>query len=280
MIIWLIAAAAAAVAVWFFYLFLIRCRPSSQTWLCDWYYAHRGLHSLEFPENTMGAFQAACDAGFGIELDVHLSKDGKVVVVHDHNLGRLAGRDVEPEDLTAAELADLSILGSGFGVPTLQEVLRLVRGRVPLLIELKNRGLSGPLEVHTYEELKGYGGLYALQSFSPFSMRWFMKHEPGRLRGQLSCLHSIEHTGVHWFPLFLARHLLTDWICRPNFISYCRQYIDASVTRRLRREGVPVLAWTVESAQEAQKAAPYCDTIIFQSFDPREVKLDFRAAQR
>lgn len=277
--IWLTAAAAAVIGGWFFYLYLIRCRPSDQTWLCNWYYAHRGLHSKEFPENTIGAFRAACEAGFGIELDVHLSRDGTVVVVHDHDLRRLAGREAQPEDLTAEELAALSILGSGFGVPTLQEVLELVGGRVPLLIELKNRGLSGPLEVRVHEEMQNYTGQYAVQSFSPFSMRWFMKHDPQRLRGQLSCLHSIEETGVHWFPLFLARHLLTDWICRPNFISYCRHYIDTSIIRRLRREGIPVLAWTVENQKEAQQVEPYCDAIIFQLFDPRKANLDFRAAQ-
>ena len=277
---WLIAAVAVVIGGWFLYLFFIRCQPSEQTWLCDWYYAHRGLHSRELPENTMGAFQAACDAGFGIELDVHLSKDGTVVVVHDHHLRRLAGMDAQPEDLTAEELGGLSILGSGYGVPTLREVLDLVGGRVPLLIELKNRGFSGPLEVAVHKEMEGYEGLYAVQSFSPFSMRWFMKHDPKRLRGQLSCLHSIEETGVHWFPLFLARHLLTDWICRPNFISYCRHYLDTTIIKRLRRDGIPILAWTVESIQEAEKAAPYCDTIIFQLFDPRKAKLKFRAAER
>ncbi|MBD5560925.1 MAG: glycerophosphodiester phosphodiesterase [Clostridia bacterium] len=268
----------AALLCWLAYLYMIRCGRTEQRWLSDWYYAHRGLHNAERPENTMPAFEAACEAGYGIELDVHLSRDGEVVVIHDHDLQRLAGRPEEPEDLTAAELAGLRILGSEYGAPKLTEVLEMVNGRVPVLLELKNRGFAGPLEEATASILKDYGGKCAVQSFSPFAVRWFMRHEPRRPRGQLSCLKSLLETGVHWLPLFMARHLLSDFVCRPTFISYCKQYLDTWVVRHLRRRGVPVLAWTVKSIPEAQAAAPYCDTIIFQDFDPRAVTLDFPAA--
>ena len=245
---------------WLLYIFMIRCGRTKQHWLADWYYAHRGLHDAERPENTMPAFAAACEAGFGIELDVHLSRDGEVVVIHDHDLMRLAGRPDAPEDLSADELADLSILGSGYGAPRLTEVLALVDGRVPLLIELKNRGFAGPLEEATAGILRDYDGLCAVQSFSPFAVRWFMRHDAKRPRGQLSCLKSLLDTGVHWLPLFMARHLLSDFVCRPTFISYCKQYLNTWVVRHLRRGGVPILAWTVESLHEAEAAAPYCDT--------------------
>lgn len=270
---------AALVLLWLGYRYLIRCGHAQQQWLADWYYAHRGLHDRTRPENTMPAFEAAVAAGYGIELDVHLSRDGEVVVIHDHNLQRLAGRPDEVEDLTAAELAELSILGSPYGAPKLTEVLDLVAGRVPLLIEVKSTGFSGPLEVATAGILRSYNGLWAVQSFSPFCVRWFMRNEPERPRGQLSCLKSLLDTGVHWLPLFMARHLLSDFVCRPTFISYCKQYLNTWVVRRLRRGGVPVLAWTVESVCEAEAAAPFCDTIIFQYFDPRAAALNYRAGQ-
>lgn len=270
---------AALVLAWFGYGYLIRCGRTSQPWLADWYYAHRGLHDPTRPENTMPAFKAACEAGYGIELDVHLSRDGEVVVFHDHDLERLTGRSGAPEDLTAAELANLSILGTAYGAPRLTEVLDMVDGRVPVLIELKNRGFAGPLEVATAAILSRYAGMFAVQSFSPFAVRWFMRNEPRRPRGQLSCLKSLLDTGVHWLPLFMARHLLSDFVCRPTFISYCKQYLNTWVVRHLRRGGVPVLAWTVESVPEAEAAAPFCDTIIFQHFDPNGAALDYRAAR-
>lgn len=266
-----------AVLVLLLYGYMIRCGRTQQSWLADWYYAHRGLHDTNRPENTMPAFAAACEAGFGIELDVHLSSDGEVVVIHDHELDRLAGRPEAPEDLTAAELAGLSILGSRWGAPRLTEVLDMVAGRVPVLIELKNRGFAGPLEEATAAILENYTGMVAVQSFSPFAVRWFMRHRPQQPRGQLSCLKSLLDTGVHWLPLFMARHLLSDFVCRPTFISYCKQYLNTWVVRHLRRGGVPVLAWTVESVREAEAAEPFCDTIIFQHFDPYAAALNYRA---
>lgn len=276
MIWWILAAAALC---WPAYLYMIRCGRVPQRWLTDWYYAHRGLHDAERPENTMPAFEAACEAGFGIELDVHLSRDGEVVVIHDNTLERLAGRPEAPEDLSAAELAALSILGSPYGAPKLTEVLEMVAGRVPVLIEVKSEGFAGPLEKATAGVISGYEGKCAVQSFSPFAVRWFMRHDAARPRGQLSCLRSLLDTGVHWLPLFMARHLLSDFVCRPTFISYCKQYLNTWVVRHLRRGGVPVLAWTVESVREAEAAAPFCDTIIFQNFNPFTAALDYRAGR-
>lgn len=262
---WTLVAIICIVALYFF---AVKCRRPEVHWLTKWKYAHRGLHDRNAPENTMPAFSAACAHGFGIELDVHLSRDNQVVVFHDDDLQRLGGRHGKPEDLTAAEMGSLSILGTSFGAPTLKEVLQMVAGRVPLLIEIKSTGFAGRLEEETWRLLKEYKGLYAMQSFSPFSMRWFKKHVPGVLRGQLSFSFHGLVTHVPKILLFLVRHLLTDFLCRPNFISYGKETIDTPVVQFLRKRGIPILAWTIDTPNQAQKVAPSSDTIIFQNYIP------------
>lgn len=202
-----------------------------------------------------------------------LSRDGQVVVFHDFDLTRLGGREGKPEDLTAEELANLSILGSDYGVPTLKEVLDMVDGRVPLLIELKSVGFAGPLERETWKLLKDYSGLYAVQSFSPFSMGWFKKDESRILRGQLSFSFRGMRSQFPGIVLFLVRHLLTNFLCRPNFISYGKDDIRTFIVQFLRKCGIPVLAWTIDTPQQAEKVAPYSDSIIFQHFVPFEDKI-------
>lgn len=265
-IVFLVCIAGAAAA---YLLFTAGKRPApDERWVDKWLYAHRGLHNEDRPENSMAAFKAAVQAGYGIELDVRLTADNIVVVFHDSDLKRMTGTEGTVESQTLRELRRLRLGGTEETVPTLEEVLRTVDGRVPLLIETKNLGLGDALEQHTMKLLRPYKGKYALQSFSPFAVRRFRKCAPWDPRGQLSSTFRPRERGVSRIMQFCVRHLLTNFIGRPNFISYAWDGLNSWVVRRLRRRGLPVLAWTVRSASEAAQAMPLCDTIIFEGFLP------------
>lgn len=255
--------------------------PTEKTWLTDYQYAHRGLHNERYPENSLPAFANAVKHGFAIELDVHRTKDGVIVVFHDSNLKRMTGVDGKIRDYTFAELRELRLNGTQYKIPTLRETLLLIKGQVPLLIEIKRKGFAGDLERELYGMMEEYGGKYAIQSFSPFSVRWFKKNAPNVYRGQLSCNFSLCKdnfpAGMDCVLRFILSKLLlvvqrlgVNFICRPNFISYECQKVDSRLIRRLRRSGAPIFAWTVRTREEYERAKQYTDSIIFENFTPKK----------
>ena len=148
------------------YLFLLvrptmRIQPDPAL-LCD--YAHRGLHGDGIPENSLAAFARACEEGYGIELDVHLARDGRVVVFHDDTLVRMTGRDGKISDYTADELANITLADTTEKIPTFSEVLALVNGRVPLLVELKGESTDVSLCEKVAALLRDYQGLYCIHA--------------------------------------------------------------------------------------------------------------------
>ena len=261
----LILVCAAAVL---FYFFMTAGRPVA-SWVGDYSYAHRGLHNMDFPENSLPAFENAVRHGYAIELDVHLSKDGVLMVFHDDRLLRMAGVDGRIEDYTAEELKRINLAGTQYRIPALDEVLEKVAGRTPLLIELKNVGRAGALEVALYKRMKRYAGRYAIQSFSPFSVRWFYKNAPGVLRGQLSATFRSGAEEIPRWQRWVMRHLLTNGISRPNFINYEQSGVGRRIIRRLRKTGVPIFAWTVRTEEERRTACPLADALVFEGIDPK-----------
>jgi len=242
--------------------------PASGAWLTQYKYAHRGLHDSEKPENTIPAFTAAIDNGYGIELDVHLSSDGELMVFHDKTLDRMTGKTGRIEDYTAAELTAIKVNGTAYAIPTLKEVLDTVNGAVPLLIETKNESTAGPLEEKLSALMKTYGGLYAVQSFSPFSIGWFYKNDPQVLRGQLSATFEEGADDVSKIKRFFLRYLLTNFLGKPQFVSYEVSGISSSVVRRMRRSGAHLLEWVVRSPETQKNTERYTDTIIFEDYRP------------
>ena len=176
------------------------------------YFAHRGLHGDGIPENSLAAFRRACEAGYGIELDVHLTADEKLVVFHDDTLTRMCGTDGTPEEKTLAELQKLSLAGTDERIPSFDEVLALVSGRVPLIVELKGRSTKDMRICKAVSErMKSYGGNWCMEAFNPFYVRWFRKNDRSVVRGQLSCRmkgrNGKRRTGFHpaQSPAFVSR---------------------------------------------------------------------------
>lgn len=234
------------------------------------YYAHRGLHDNagDAPENTLAAFGRAVEKGYGIELDVQLTKDGRVVVAHDFNLKRICGVDRDIDMLTYEELKKYPVFGSQETIPLFSEVLKLVNGQVPLIVELKYKNTRSLICEKADALLTRYQGVYCVESFHPAAVFWYRLNRPEVCRGQLSGnfqKHDRQYTPVH----YVMRHLLTNFLTKPDFIAYdCRDM--RAVSKNLCRNlfGCPSVAWTVKSAEQLEECREYYDYFIFEGFLP------------
>ncbi|MCR4762590.1 MAG: glycerophosphodiester phosphodiesterase [Lachnospiraceae bacterium] len=252
-------------------------------------YAHRGLfdnHS-DAPENSMAAFRLAVEAGYGIELDVQTTKDGVPVVFHDFTLRRMArfpdgevpveaelnedGTPVVPGkicDYTWEELSRFSLLGTKERIPRFDEFLKLVNGRVPLIVELKIELKDLTVCRKASSLLDDYGGVYCVESFNPLGLFWYRRHRPEVMRGQLA--DSFRKSEGWNAPLYwLLEFLMFDVLSRPDFIAYNHKYrgnLSRMLTTGLFR-ALPV-AWTIRSEEELAANRGYFDVLIFDSFLP------------
>ena len=237
-------------------------------------YAHRGLHdnASEVPENSMAAFQKAVDAGYGIELDVQLSKDKVPVVFHDFTLKRVCGAEGKVADYTYEELQQFSLCGSGQKIPKFEDFLKLVDGRVPLIIEYKIPG--GLTEVCPVADklLQDYKGVYCIESFNPLGLLWYRQNRKKVLRGQLA--DNFIRSGENEFPkllYFALHHLLFNFLTKPDFIAYNKTY-KSSIGFTLNKTlfGATTFAWTIKSQEQLDDNREDFDYFIFDSFIPKD----------
>lgn len=236
-------------------------------------YAHRGLHDGKagIPENSMPAFRKAVVRGYGIELDVHLTKDRQLVVFHDQSLQRMCGLKKDICELTLEEIRTLTLDDTNEKIPTLDEVLSLVDGRVPLIVELKNdvRWSHTALPEALHQRMSAYQGPYCVESFDPLMMRWYKKNAPGIIRGQLAFDQKIAKGKYARFEMFAASHLLMNFLSRPDFVAYnhkTQKNVSYRVMRALFR---PLLAaWTVRSKADYDALQSQYDLQIFEAFEP------------
>ncbi len=230
-------------------------------------FAHRGYFCTEegIPENTMSAFRAAIEKNYGIELDIRLTKDGQIVVYHDHSLKRLFGLSRTIESCTYKQLRSLQFPGTQEKIPRLKDVLNLVSGQVPLLIELKVPDRSTTLCEKTYDLLKNYPGAYIIESFNSESLRWFKKNAAGVLRGQLSQRMKKSRREKHRFLNFAIENLLTNFLGRPDFIAYQYRDLPRPVVTYLRAFfQTPVAVWTLTTDRELKMAERDYEMQIFE----------------
>lgn len=240
------------------------------------YFAHRGFHDERYdaPENTIAAFRRGIQCGFGIELDVRLSKDGRVVVFHDDNLSRLCGVNVSVSATDYDELKGYKIQGTDQHIPTLEQVLAEVGGRVPLIIEIKAENVVDDICRKTAELLEEYQGEAAIQSFSPYVLEWFKNRKPDILRGQLAMnffdpRHQRNDSFVQKLVLTL---MLMNFKTQPDFISYDFIEFDSLVMKIMRGVfGAESAGWTMTSQTCIDDLIPKkFDIAIFEGFMPKE----------
>lgn len=246
-------------------------RPDEQK-LHGWYYAHRGLHDndSEAPENSMAAFRKAVEAGYGIELDVQLTKDRIPVVFHDETLQRVCGAEGNVRDYTYEELQQFKLFQSEERIPLFEDFLKLVGGRVPLIVEIKIHEKTAEVCSKADELLQKYQGDYCIESFHPFAVKWYRKHRPEVIRGQLAS--NFNKKGKRESAsMFLVHYLLTNFLCRPDFIAYDHLH-KRNLSRLLCKHlyGALSVAWTIRSSQEMEQAKADFDLFIFEGFLPGE----------
>jgi len=231
--------------------------------------AHRGLHDLteQTPENSPAAFREAVEKGYGIELDIALSRDGQVVVFHDSTLSRICGLEGKIEDFDYADLQKLSLCGTEERIPLFSDVLALVGGKVPLIVEFKTTARRKELAEKGLALLGAYSGAYCVESFDPRLLREIRRLRPDIFRGQLSCRDL--KTGSRLLD-FLGANLLINILSRPHFIAYRhedRKNLSYRAATRLLH-AVPV-AWTVRTKEEYYRLFDEgIDIQIFENFLP------------
>lgn len=260
------------VVIGYFFLIIPRIPKRKRTkFYLGQNYAHRGLFSntSQAPENSLPAFKEAVRKGYGIELDVQLTKDNRLVVFHDNTLSRMCGIDLKVREKTYEELCDLALLHTTCKIPLLSEVLQVVDGKVPLLIEIKLPVLSTLTCRLANELLQDYRGPYCIESFNTLALMWYRIHRPDIVRGQLSGNLTRENDGNNLFLCFLVKYLLVNVLARPDFISFC--YKDTAnmsffLNRHLFR--VPTFAWTIDNPGSYQACHENFDSYIFEGFLP------------
>lgn len=234
------------------------------------FYAHRGLHGADdAPENSLGAFRRAVEAGYGIELDVQMTSDGHLVVFHDMQLRRMCGVDGILTDSTLAHLKTLRLLNSNQEIPTFDEVLALVDGKVPLLVEVKLNTVDTHLTPAVIERLNRYTGPYIVESFVPTSMHVFKKRAPNVTRGQLvSRFHWKSKSAPIALSLLLS-NLCLNFLSRPDFIAYDKTMDKTFILFMMRRFfKVKTAVWTIRTREEYKLIENTADIVIFENFIP------------
>lgn len=238
--------------------------------LRGWSYAHRGLHGPGRPENSMAAFRAALNGGYGAELDVHLLADGNLAVIHDSALKRATGADGNVEELTTQQLKKYHLRGTDETIPEFRQVLELFAGRAPLIVELKAVGRNyAQLCRKVCEILDGYKGAYCLESFDPRCVYWLKKNRPDVIRGQLTENYFKTNSSLNPILKFLLTHQMLNFLTTPDFVAY--RYADSGnfsnwiVSKFWRIQGV---AWTLHSKAEYDAAVEGGLIPVFENFTP------------
>ncbi len=259
------------------YLFMIMPRmmgrPDFSTFK-TWKYAHRGLfeNGTDAPENSMPAFKKAVDAGYGIELDVQLTKDQIPVIFHDESLKRMCKVNKKVKDVTYDELQSYSLLNTSERIPTLQQVLHLVDGKTPLIVEYKETGFSTKVCELSDQLLQNYDGLYCIESFNPLAVLWYRTHRGHIVRGILSDSYKTNSDKkLASVGKGVLHHLLLNFIIKPDFVAYNHKNSkDLSRTLCYNLYKAPAAAWTIRSQEQLDANAKDFDIFIFEGFIPRE----------
>lgn len=261
-----ISVAALILLIWLLYLLLLvrpRAKKPPKKSLSR-AYAHRGLHGNGIPENSLVAFEAACQRGVGIELDVQLSRDGEVMVFHDYTLIRMTGADGKVCDLNACELQTLSLDGTEQRIPTFVQVLELVGGRVPILVELKGESFDTSLCEKVAVLLSAYEGDYCIESFNPLLIKEIKKKLPSAFCGLLYTNVCRDKKKTSMLNLLLTWMAL-NCLAKPNFIAYNqeeRHSLPVRLTTKLYR--APKFVWTVRTDAEMSRAKQEGECPIFE----------------
>ena len=237
-------------------------RLKSDCWLLTKPIAHRGLWGQNVIENSLSAYQNAIINGYPIEIDLYSSVDGELFCFHDQSLERMTGVKGKIYEKTASELLALSLSGSNEKIPTFDEILSLVNGKVPLLIELKDQPNSDYVD-KVIKRLKSYKGEFAIQSFNPLYIKRVKKLAPEFIRGILGT--KTYSKGLKLTKRLIIKNMSLNFLIKPDFISYSFEDLPLS---KCKVKKLPVITWTITNEKDYQKIKPYAKNVIFENFIP------------
>lgn len=223
-------------------------------------FAHRGYWGEDAPENSLKAFMLAKTNLMPIELDVHLTEEGKLYVIHDDNLKRMTGVNKFIKFLKEEEISRFRLNDTDEKIPTLDEVLNLVNGEVPILIDIKVEANTSKIAKALNERMKSYKGEVFFESFNPFVLIKLRKLNDSHLLGYLSSFF-IKNREVNFIIRKLVKHLFLRNVAKIDFISYD---IDNIPNKMTNNSQIPVLAWTVRNKEQKEWAKTYADNYIFE----------------
>ena len=260
---------AAVVALIYLFLIMPRVRDRADMDMLLTNYAHRGLWNAAVPENSLREFSRAAQEGYGIELDIQLSRDKQIMVFYDSDLKRMCGVDKKLSDMTCRELKALSLKGTDQRIPTLSEVLYLIDGRVPLIIELKSGAGDAELCKRVAAMLDKYHGAFCVESFDPTLVAWFKKYRPRYARGQLVTKMKKCDTAKETIGSFCLSRLMANVLSRPDFIA-----VDGRIQKSLMIRAchklfkAPIFVWTVRTERDMNRCIEEKYNFIFEKIKP------------
>lgn len=233
-------------------------------------FAHRGYHDKPTtPENSIPAFKRAIDRGWGAELDVHILKDGSLVVFHDSELKRCTGVDGIIEELTLDDIKKLRLEGTENMIPLFDEVLDMFEGVEPLIIELKTyKGNAKDLVYAVCDRLDRYKGEFVIESFDPRALISLKKYRPNICRGQLSMDFSKEENDLPFYLRFVLTNLLFNVLIKPDFVAYKFEDRNNRANKRAIEKGCKEVSWTIRNKADFDKVIKNNAIPIFETFDP------------
>lgn len=236
-----------------------------------YYYAHRGLYDnqSDCPENSLKAIKKAVEHGYGIELDVQLTKDNELVVFHDASLKRVCGVDGKVYEYTYDELKQMKLFNSNQTIPTFKEVLEVIDGKVPFILEYKLDVVSTKVCQLSNELLNSYKGLYCIESFHPLALIWYKKNRPDVIRGQLSMHYWKEKKHFGNIALMFMTFLLCNFLTRPDFIAYDQEDLNNFSRKVTRFFKAFQVGWTVPSQERYDEIKEHFDIVIFENYLPK-----------
>lgn len=242
-------------------------------WIKNGYIAHRGFHSLDksIPENSLLAFKKAMDYGYAIELDINLLKDGNIVVFHDPDLKRMCKKDILLSESNYEDIHNYYLLSTNEKIPLLSDVLQLIDGKVPLMIELKPRGDIIGLCEQFIKTMESYQGEFAIQSFNPKVLKWFKKNHPEIIRGQIAEYFTDEQT-LSKSTKHLLKTMFFNSFTKPDFINYGLKDLPNKIVNRFYKKGFIVIGYTARNMLEFQMVRNHYDNAVFEFFRPDEKK--------
>lgn len=225
--------------------------------------AHRGLHNEKIPENSIPAFIAAMKGGYGIELDVRFTSDYKIVVFHDKTLERMCAVEGKVSDFTYEQLCCFTLKETNQRIPLLSEVLRVVDGKAPLLIEIKEDCPSFEMYRRLSTLMKNYRGDWAVQSFNPLAVLWFRLFSKQTVRGMLISEFDAKKDIKHFLRYLCSFPAVWKTLAAPDFINCDLRSISFKQIEQAFNAGCELFCWTAKGKELIKEASKFSDSVIF-----------------